>query len=149
MKGPHANLPEGFSTQDIFFECPACGKSLGIDSRGAGLVVTCTDCGTKMKVPVPDFSLRGETEPGTTSIADYTEAEELSHATASSGTAIERLKLEMEDMGLRKQQLEQLRLDYLDRFERINEELALIQSAIDRAVDALQGTIAPPPDQRV
>jgi DNA-directed RNA polymerase subunit RPC12/RpoP len=139
MKQPDADFPEGFTSEDIFFECPACGKSLGIDEQGAGLVVTCTDCGTKMKVPIPDFSLRNAPEPGTMTMANYTEAEELTGAAASSGNAIDRLKVEIEDMGQRKQQLEQLRLDHLDRFERINEELILIQSAIDRAVDALQG----------
>ncbi|MDZ4199385.1 MAG: hypothetical protein U1E27_08880 [Kiritimatiellia bacterium] len=131
-------LPEGFTEQDIFFECPKCGKSLGIDQRGAGLVVACTDCGTKMKVPVPDFSLRPDPAPGFMTTADYTEAAELTGTSASARSAIGRLKVEMEDMGRRKQHLEQARMESLDRFEKISEEMAVIQSSIDRVVDLLQ-----------
>lgn len=39
---------------DIVFDCPHCGKSLCIDYRGAGLNVTCTDCGQEAIVPIPD-----------------------------------------------------------------------------------------------
>lgn len=144
MTNSETGIPEGFTTSDIFFECPACGKSLGIDERGAGLVVACTDCGTQMKVPVPDFSLRNAPEAGTTSSVNYTEAEELTGDLTQAGNAVDRLKLEIEDMAQRKQHLEQMRLDHLDRFERIHEELTVIQSAIDRAVDALQGVTRPP-----
>ena len=39
---------------DIVFDCPKCGKSLVIDYRGAGLQITCTDCGAQVLVPIPD-----------------------------------------------------------------------------------------------
>lgn len=39
---------------DIVFDCPKCGKSLVIDYRGAGLQITCTDCGAEVLVPIPD-----------------------------------------------------------------------------------------------
>ncbi len=39
---------------DIVFDCPHCGKSLCIDYRGAGLNITCTDCGEETAVPIPD-----------------------------------------------------------------------------------------------
>ncbi|NLB68678.1 MAG: hypothetical protein GX804_03195 [Lentisphaerae bacterium] len=39
---------------DITFECPTCGKGLSIDPRGAGLTVTCTQCGNLVAVPIPD-----------------------------------------------------------------------------------------------
>lgn len=39
---------------DIVFDCPKCGKSLVIDYRGAGLQITCTDCGATVLVPIPD-----------------------------------------------------------------------------------------------
>ena len=38
---------------DITFECPHCGKSLSIDPRGAGLVISCTLCGQPITVPIP------------------------------------------------------------------------------------------------
>lgn len=39
---------------DITFECPHCGKSLSIDPRGAGLVISCTLCGQPLTVPIPE-----------------------------------------------------------------------------------------------
>ncbi|MBO5751741.1 MAG: hypothetical protein J6R80_04995 [Kiritimatiellae bacterium] len=39
---------------DIVFDCPHCGKNLVIDYRGAGLQITCTSCGQRSLVPIPD-----------------------------------------------------------------------------------------------
>lgn len=39
---------------DIVFDCPNCGKSLVIDYRGAGLQITCSDCGSEVLVPIPE-----------------------------------------------------------------------------------------------
>ena len=39
---------------DIAFSCPACGKSLVIDYRGAGLEIECSGCGKAVLVPIPD-----------------------------------------------------------------------------------------------
>jgi len=39
---------------DIVFDCPACGKSLVIDYRGAGLQISCSECGEPVLVPIPD-----------------------------------------------------------------------------------------------
>ena len=39
---------------DIVFDCPHCGKNLVIDYRGAGLQITCSDCGKAVLVPIPD-----------------------------------------------------------------------------------------------
>lgn len=39
---------------DIVFDCPHCGKNLVIDYRGAGLQISCTECGKDVLVPIPD-----------------------------------------------------------------------------------------------
>ncbi len=39
---------------DIVFDCPRCGKSLVIDYRGAGLEISCSQCGEPVLVPIPD-----------------------------------------------------------------------------------------------
>ncbi len=39
---------------DIVFDCPYCGHGLVIDNRGAGLVITCTNCKEKVQVPIPE-----------------------------------------------------------------------------------------------
>lgn len=39
---------------DIVFDCPHCGHNLAIDYRGAGLQITCVECGQPAQVPIPD-----------------------------------------------------------------------------------------------
>ena len=39
---------------DIVFDCPHCGHNLCIDYRGAGLQITCSECGEAVLVPIPD-----------------------------------------------------------------------------------------------
>jgi predicted RNA-binding Zn-ribbon protein involved in translation (DUF1610 family) len=39
---------------DIVFDCPHCGHNLAIDYRGAGLQITCVECGQPVQVPIPD-----------------------------------------------------------------------------------------------
>ena len=38
---------------DIVFDCPNCGHNLAIDYRGAGLQITCVECGMPTLVPIP------------------------------------------------------------------------------------------------
>ena len=47
-------ISESVQPGDIVFECPQCSKSLAIEPRGAGLLITCPDCGTEVQVPVPE-----------------------------------------------------------------------------------------------
>lgn len=100
--------------QDIVFNCPRCGKSLTIDHRGAGLMVPCPDCGSQVMVP-------GTAAPG--GEAELTSEE----ATESLNLMVDRIK-ELE----RNHALDNVRL------EKISEQLALIQAAIDRIVDIIQ-----------
>lgn len=39
---------------DIVFDCPNCKHNLAIDYRGAGLQITCVECGQPVLVPIPD-----------------------------------------------------------------------------------------------
>jgi len=39
---------------DIVFDCPHCGHNLAIDYRGAGLPITCVNCGESVLVPIPN-----------------------------------------------------------------------------------------------
>ena len=47
----NVETPAGIKPNDIVFDCPHCGKSLAIDGRGAGLMVTCPDCHRDVVVP--------------------------------------------------------------------------------------------------
>ena len=52
------NVPESEGDEiratDIVFDCPQCGHNLAIDYRGAGLQITCVECGSPVQVPIPD-----------------------------------------------------------------------------------------------
>ena len=39
---------------DIVFDCPHCSKTLVIDYRGAGLQISCSECGKDVLVPISD-----------------------------------------------------------------------------------------------
>jgi transcription elongation factor Elf1 len=53
---------EEFGNDDIFFECPRCGKSMGIAKAGIGMVVSCTECEMPITVPVPENNTEDDTE---------------------------------------------------------------------------------------
>ena len=44
-------VKEEVVVEEIFFNCPKCGKSLSIDARGQGYMVSCPDCQTEVQVP--------------------------------------------------------------------------------------------------
>ncbi|MCX7819339.1 MAG: hypothetical protein N2652_09040 [Kiritimatiellae bacterium] len=125
-------LPPGFTEHDILFECPNCGKSLGIDERGAGLVVKCPDCGQRMQVPTREEQAIAPPGSDTELLAGEASEE------AALKAKVERLQVTMEEVLDRKRYLEKLRIDHALRFERIREEMATIQAALDRMTDILQ-----------
>lgn len=94
---------------DIVFECPTCGKSLAIDPRGMGLVVTCPDCQTQVQVP----EVEEEADP----VGEETQITEVPVDLA------ERVRL-----------LERFHAIDQERLQQISAEVGLIQSALDRVV---------------
>ncbi len=51
---PAIDSSDAIRDTDIVFDCPYCGHGLVIDNRGAGLVITCANCGKPVQVPIPD-----------------------------------------------------------------------------------------------
>lgn len=106
---------------DVIFECPQCGKSLAIDQRGIGLVVTCPDCQTEVQVPTPAAEspeLSGEDSGGDEQgidLAEQVRRLERSHAIGQ------------------------------ERLQQISAEMGLIQAALDRVVSLLNDAQANPP----
>jgi predicted RNA-binding Zn-ribbon protein involved in translation (DUF1610 family) len=135
------------SDRDILFDCPQCGKSLCIDERGAGLVVTCTECGQRMQVPTREEQTMSGPPGSDTELVgpgglDASTEEILKEK-------VERLQVTMEEVLDRKRYLEKLRIDHALRFERIREEMATIQAALDRMTDILQDTTVEKPGDMV
>lgn len=51
---PSLGSDEAIRETDIVFDCPHCGHGLVIDNRGAGLVISCANCGKPVQVPIPE-----------------------------------------------------------------------------------------------
>ena len=122
----------------IIFDCPHCGKSLAIDERGAGLVITCPDCSQQVQVPVPDEEqevddvvVKPESDP-------QEQIKSLSEALTKYQTKVERLVASLEEVRARRTYLEKLRTDNMTRFEQVSGEVSLIQASLDRLVTILQ-----------
>ena len=130
--------PVDAGATDIIFDCPHCGKSLAIDERGAGLVITCPDCTQQVQVPVPDEEqevddvvVKPESDP-------QAQIKSLSEALTKYQTKVERLVASLEEVRARRTYLEKLRTDNMTRFEQVSGEVSLIQASLDRLVTILQ-----------
>ena len=105
----------------IIFDCPHCGKSLEIDARGAGYMVTCPGCQNEVRVP--------DDRPSNMAQEDSA-------------------RIEMEEMlRLLQEKVDRLQAkqDAVEHcFTRLGDEMALIQSALDRineVIDTHNGVI--------
>ena len=125
-------FPAGFSADDIFFDCPRCGKSLGIDRRGAGLIVRCPACGLRMQVPMPETP-EAVSEEASPPVLTATQTREI-----APDVEVSRIAYDYEEAELCRRRMEKMRVDFLAKFERIREEIAVIQAGLDRMVDILQ-----------
>jgi uncharacterized Zn finger protein (UPF0148 family) len=133
------------STNDIVFDCPHCGKSLAIDTRGAGLMINCPECQQDVQVPGVPLSERqadaGKPAAQTSDSSDRSEALDASHA------KIERLVASLEEVRERRRYLEKIRSDNMARFELISKDLVTIQNAMDRIVAILQDAATEKPPE--
>ncbi|MBN1268161.1 MAG: hypothetical protein JXB04_01115 [Kiritimatiellae bacterium] len=120
---------------DIVFDCPACGKSLAIDARGAGLMISCPKCRQRVQVPLPE----GTVTAGAEQAAEPEDPRdqrirELTQVVETAQGKIQRLVEELEEVRSRRKVLERVRVENLARFEAFSRELGVIQNAIDRIV---------------
>ena len=104
---------------DIIFECPQCGKSLAIDPRGAGFVITCPDCQNQLQVP-----------------SQASDEQTLSEAESGGDEPVV-------DLAERVRLLERFHAIDQERLQQISAELGLIQAAIDRVVTLLDDAQVP------
>ncbi len=142
----------GIDETDILFECGACGKSLVIEERGAGMLVKCTDCGETVRVP--------EREPrGAAELDDGVEPSSAPSVAAGNGAALEsaliaarrritHLEEELENLLVRRKELESMRARNLHLHTRIWEEVVQIGDAAGRIEDMLGMSDQPHPEPR-
>lgn len=124
---------------DVVFECPVCGKSLAIDRRGAGLLIVCPDCREQIQVPIPPDD--GSPTPSSIAVPQGESGEQLRMLLESlhkSQSRVQEVNDNFQETHQRRQRLEKMRSDHLNRFEKIASELALIQNAFDRIVTLIE-----------
>jgi hypothetical protein len=137
--------------RDIIFDCPHCGRSLAINERGAGLIVTCPDCQREAQVPGILLEAQAADEigqeenplpPEVAGADPNSRLQALADALANSQAKVKRLVESLEGVRERRTYLEQVRADNMTRFELIGKDLVTIQSAMDRIVGHLQDAAA-------
>ena len=133
------------AANDIVFDCPHCGKSLAIDTRGAGLMINCPECEQDVQVPGVPLSER-QTNAGAPASPSPNPGD-LSEALQASQLKIERLVASLEEVRDRRRYLEKIRSDNMARFELISKDLVTIQNAVDRIVAILQDAAAEKPSE--
>jgi len=127
--------PNEIRDSDIVFNCPFCDKSLAIDCRGAGLTISCPDCGNKLEVPIPE-----NMEVTDIDSSDEDKAVRLIHmreVISESQKRILDLEAEVKDITLRRDSLETIRTENAIRFEVIQHEIESIQRALLRISEVL------------
>ena len=120
---------------DIVFDCPHCGKSLAIDYRGAGLMIPCTDCGKNVQVPI-----REGMEITDVDISDEEKEARivnLRRSITASEMRIKQLEAEVEELTVRRDQLEKVRAENMFRFGTILEKTGSIQKSLEEIAVAL------------
>jgi transcription elongation factor Elf1 len=120
---------------DIVFDCPHCGKSLAIDYRGAGLAISCSDCGKPVQVPIPEGLELADVD----STAEEQEAVimNLRRSLAAAEARVRELETTVDELNGRRELLERSKADTLHRFGLINEKATAIRHAADDIAKAI------------
>lgn len=121
-----ASAANQFTDDDIFFECPHCGKSMAIDKRGMGLTIECPDCGGLVRVPTASE----EKVNAPDSINMPTEA--LAEALEESRKQIEELNEHVAKLTQRRDALDKITQAQKKRIEDLRHEFGNIQTALDQ-----------------
>jgi len=130
--------------QDIVFECPHCSKSMAIDPRGAGYVITCPQCTNQMTVPQPVRSTAGSTSAavsgaavsGAAGVAAVSRAPvqapvgDLSQALMESSAKVKELTERLREVSARRKYLEHVHSRSSERIEKVRQEFSVIQDTI-------------------
>jgi len=123
-----------FQEGDIIFDCPECSKSIAIDPRGAGLMITCPDCQERVQVPFPEEDEQALDE----ALGSETQLDEYENALSVSQEKVREQMHTLDAISQRRDFLEKLRVDHMDALRVVKQEMAIVQDAVDRIAAALQ-----------
>ena len=124
-------LNTSIQPNDIVFDCPHCGKSLAIDSEGAGMAITCPDCQNVIQVPYAD-AMAADTA------ADAPQMQLLHEQLAAAQNRVAELTAEQNAATLKIEHLEKSQSDLKTHLEQMSTEWGVIQNALDRVMALMQ-----------
>jgi len=143
-------INKSFPAKDIIFECGVCGKSLVINALGAGLAITCPDCGAEQQVPLSDGVVVASPafEPNAAmAVADEQKVEhelpEISDVLADAREQINALTLENDELQFRRRFLEKRHALASQNLQALRREMITIRKAMDRT-EAILNTMEDP-----
>jgi hypothetical protein len=128
-----------FASTDIVFNCGACGKSLVINALGAGLAITCPDCGAELQVPLssdPNAANSAIDPNAATAATDNQKVEnelaDISDVLADAREQISALTLENDELHFRRRFLEKRYACASQSLQALRREFITIRNAMDR-----------------
>ncbi len=133
------------TAKDIVFECGVCGKSLVINALGAGLAITCPDCGAEQQVPVPD-DMEVDANADAAQVDEQKGDQpipEISDVLADAHEQINALVLENEELQERRRILEKRYALTAQSLQSLRREMSAIRKSIERT-EAILKTMEDP-----
>ena len=138
-------INESFPAKDIVFECGVCGKSLVINALGAGLAITCPDCGAEQQVPSSggvEVAIPAAEPNAAIAVAGEQEVEnelpEISDVLTDAREQINALTLENDELQFRRRFLEKRHAIATQNLQALRREMITIRKAMDRTEAILQ-----------
>ena len=136
---------ESFPAKDIIFDCEVCGKSLVINALGAGLAVTCPDCGAEQQVPLPGGAevTNPAAEPNAATAAVEEQGgehqlPEISDVLTDAREQINALTLQVEELQFRRRFLEKRHALASQGLQSLRREISMIRTAMDQMDEILK-----------
>ena len=143
-------INDSLPAQDINLECGVGGKSLVINALGAGLAITCPDCGAEQQVPLANGveAAIPEVEPNAAATAaGEQEAEhefpEISEVLADAREQINALTLANDELQFRRRFLEKRHALASQSLQAFRREMITIRQAMER-MEAILKTMEDP-----
>ena len=143
------SIDENIRETDIVFDCPHCGHGLVIDNRGAGLVITCAECGKPVQVPIPEGMDISDLDQGPEGL--QLQIRTLRNALLKAENRERELQKLVSGISERKATLERARMNQLRRItemhaavERVQKQLSEANNVLTRLTELLREELKQP-----
>jgi predicted RNA-binding Zn-ribbon protein involved in translation (DUF1610 family) len=143
----HTTPVEIIGEEDVVFECSKCGKSLVIDARGAGMIITCPDCGTEVQVPPPPNVLASGSILESQTLAEDNDDKdagmpEISDVLSDAREQIKDLQVELEELRFRRRHLEKQHTQTMQAVQLLKHQVVIVRAAMDQIEEVLKALTA-------